>query len=278
MIRFLIAILVCLPALAQVQQEAAGPILSMVIDISSLGLDSATLGSLSVSCDSGTGFSGGHVTGDLSPITQRIPFLTDRTTSAVTANFSRLRTNVVCRAGVAGSGSGGGSGTSSWTSGALNFGTIIDFSCVDQTFTASGLVTNTPLLVVPYSGIGSVAVTAWASATNTANVRVCNSSGADVTVSGVFVVREISAGATLTGSGTLNFSNIIAGGTASLTLSITGATTAMGSVVSPPAALEAGILVTSRVTASNTLTVIATNLSDADIDPASGTYSGVLIQ
>jgi len=115
MTKILIALLVCLPISAQVQQEAAGPISAMVIDISSLGLDSATLGSVSVSCDSGTGFSGGHVTGDLSPITQRIPFLTDRTTSSVTANFSRLRTNVVCRAGVAGSGGASGAVVGTYT-------------------------------------------------------------------------------------------------------------------------------------------------------------------
>ncbi len=271
------ALFVC-PLLSQtVQTEAAGPIDELTINTTSLGLTTSNENSLLVDCNSGTGFSGGHVTGELTPITQRVPFLVNRTLTSVTARFSRLRTNVACVAALAGApGSGSGSGTASWTSPSLNFGTLIDFSCGDLSFTATGLTVGTPLLVVPYSGIGLVSVSAWATATDTARVRVCNSSGGDVAVSGVFIVKQVASGY-LSGSGTLDF-DLIAGGSQSLTMTISGATTSMGLVLVPPAAFSAGIQLIGRVTASNTLTITATNLSDADINPASASFTGVLIQ
>lgn len=174
-------------------------------------------------------------------------------------------------------GGGGGGGTQQWTSGTLNFGTLLDMACADQTFAATGLALGTPLLVVPYSGIGVVSVAAWPSATDTAKIRVCNTSGADVAVSGVFTVKQVASGY-LAGSGTLDFPLIIAGGSQSLNLTVTGATTAMAALSVPPAALNAGVQLSARVTSSNTVAFTATNLTDADIDPASGSFTGVLIQ
>lgn len=174
-------------------------------------------------------------------------------------------------------GGGTGSGTAEWASPTLNFGTLIDYQCDDRTFTATGLAVGTPLLTVPYSGIGPVSYFAWASATDTAKVRVCNASGGDVAVSGIFTLKQVASGY-LSGSGALDFPNIIATGYQQLTLTITGATAAMSALVVPPAAVSANLQITGRVTAPNTLTITAANLSDADIDPPSGSFNGVLIQ
>lgn len=171
---------------------------------------------------------------------------------------------------------GGGSGVGTWTSPSLNFGTIQDLACADLSFTATGLTVGTPLLVVPYAGIGLVSVSAWPSAADTAKIRVCNSSGADIGVNGVFAVK---AGlGYLSSAATLDFPSVIAGGSQVLTVTVAGATTSMGAIVAPPAAFEAGLSLSARVTAANTVSVIAHNFTDSDINPASGSFVGMVIQ
>lgn len=78
--------------------EAAGAATSLAIDISSLGLTSDTLGKLLVQCWTGTGFSGGHVTGTRTPLAIT---LNPISTSSVTANFSSS-SNIVCVANSSG--------------------------------------------------------------------------------------------------------------------------------------------------------------------------------
>lgn len=73
--------------------QAAGPITSLAMDVTSLNLSTATQNTLLVQCWSGTGFSSGSVTGTLSPIT--ITSLNPRSLTSVTANFTST-SNVAC--------------------------------------------------------------------------------------------------------------------------------------------------------------------------------------
>lgn len=78
----------------------------------------------------------------------------------------------------------------------------------------------------------------------------------------------------LIGSASLNFASIAAGtGTEDLTISVPGA--AVGDPVSLglPAGINAGLLFTPFVSAADTVTVRATNISAGAIDAAAGTFT-----
>lgn len=78
--------------------------------------------------------------------------------------------------------------------------------------------------------------------------------------------------AVLLGSATLDFGSINAAASADLTITVTGA--AVGDTVDlgRPAAPAAGIIFQAFVSAANTVTVRATNITAAPVDPASATY------
>lgn len=82
---------------ANLISESAGPVTSLPIDITILTLTTATQNTLLVECKIGTGFSGGHVTGPLTDTVHSTPFLSPRSLTSVTANFTSA-TNVVCTA------------------------------------------------------------------------------------------------------------------------------------------------------------------------------------
>jgi hypothetical protein len=78
------------------------------------------------------------------------------------------------------------------------------------------------------------------------------------------------------GFGTLDFASIAAGGYADLPITVTGATTTMGAVVSvglPTSGGAAGIVYTAFVSAADTVTMRANNYTTGAIDPASATYN-----
>ena|SRR5688572_9837721 len=78
---------------------------------------------------------------------------------------------------------------------------------------------------------------------------------------------------TLTGTATLNFGSVASLGNETLTITVTGA--ADGDVVSigvPNGSMTAGLVFTSWVSASNTVSVQCYNSTVAPIDPASGTF------
>lgn len=76
----------------------------------------------------------------------------------------------------------------------------------------------------------------------------------------------------LTATATLDFPSIAAGATAELTITSTGAAVNDSVEMGLPAALEAGLVVNMRVSATNTITVRVYNSTAAPIDPASATY------
>src|SRR4051812_38235824 len=73
---------------ANLTAESSPSVSSLVIDITSLALTTATQNPLNVDCYSGTGFSGGHVTGPSTRLTYSTPFLNPRSLTSVTANFT----------------------------------------------------------------------------------------------------------------------------------------------------------------------------------------------
>ena len=83
---------------------------------------------------------------------------------------------------------------------------------------------------------------------------------------------------TLAAVTTLDFPSISAAGTQTLTVTVPGA--AVGDVVAIglPATVNAGIVFDARVTATDTLTVRAMNITASPVDPASATYDFVVFK
>lgn len=77
----------------------------------------------------------------------------------------------------------------------------------------------------------------------------------------------------LTGSAALNFPSIAAVSQADLTITVTGAAVGAEVVMGFPAAPAAGIVFNAFVSATNTVTIRASNITATAIDPASATYS-----
>lgn len=80
----------------------------------------------------------------------------------------------------------------------------------------------------------------------------------------------------LTASAALNFPSINAASQADLTITVTGAAVGDEVSLSLPAAPTAGIVFNAFVSAADTVTVRATNITAAPVDPASATY-GVIV-
>lgn len=85
-------------------------------------------------------------------------------------------------------------------------------------------------------------------------------------------------GAALFASAALNFAEVAAAGQQELTITVTGAAVGDGVVLAPPAAPEAGLVFNGRVSATNTVTVRASNITASPIDPASATWGAFVIK
>lgn len=81
----------------------------------------------------------------------------------------------------------------------------------------------------------------------------------------------------LTATGTLDFAEIAAVGQADLTITVAGAAVGDTVMLGLPAAPTAGIVFNAFVSASNTVTVRATNVTAAPVNPASATYRVTVI-
>lgn len=77
---------------------------------------------------------------------------------------------------------------------------------------------------------------------------------------------------------TLDFGSIAANGQAELTMSVTGAVAGDTVHLGRPSGLEAGLVVTGRVTATDTVTIRVSNLTGAAIDPASANYRATVFR
>lgn len=173
---------------------------------------------------------------------------------------------------------GGSGSTTGLYSGTLNFGAIPDLGCASLTLTATGLTTGKTLaLSLPSALETGLIGTAFASAADTATVRLCNVSGASIDpASATFAVRDMDALGYLTASATINFGSIVDGSCAASTVTLSGAASGDNVAAGWPAALEAGLTGSMFVSATDTVAVRVCNFSGAAVDPASATFKAAI--
>jgi hypothetical protein len=81
-----------------------------------------------------------------------------------------------------------------------------------------------------------------------------------------------------TATAALNFPEIAAAGTEVLTIAVTGAATGDAVHIGvPTAAINAGVIYWGYVSAADTVTVVANNITAGPINPASGTFRAVVM-
>jgi len=79
-------------------------------------------------------------------------------------------------------------------------------------------------------------------------------------------------------SAALNFASIAAAAQEDLTITVTGAAANDAVILGLPVAPTAGIVFNAFVSAADTVTVRATNITGSSVDPASATYNVVVIK
>ena len=89
--------------------------------------------------------------------------------------------------------------------------------------------------------------------------------------SGVAITKVLSATASL------DFGSISAVSQASLTITVTGAAVGDEVVMALPAAPAAGIVFNAFVSAANTVTIRASNITASPVDPAAANYGVIVI-
>lgn len=83
---------------------------------------------------------------------------------------------------------------------------------------------------------------------------------------------------TLAAIATLDFPSISAVGTQTLTITVPGASVNDLVVLGLPATVNAGVVFDARVSAADTVTVRAMNITASPVDPASATYEVVVLK
>lgn len=106
---------------------------------------------------------------------------------------------------------------------------------------------------------------------------VNNTWNVEQTFSGGITVGGTKVSKILTATAALDFGIIAAAASADLTITVTGAAVNDGVILGLPAAPTAGIVYQPFVSATNTVTVRATNITAASIDPASQTFRVITI-
>lgn len=81
----------------------------------------------------------------------------------------------------------------------------------------------------------------------------------------------------LSGSASLNFGSIAAAAQADLTITVTGAAVGDEVALALPAAPAAGIVFNAFVSAANTVTIRASNITATAVDPDAATYGVIVI-
>lgn len=156
--------------------------------------------------------------------------------------------------------------------GTVDFTSIGDGACQNQTFTATGFTTGMAVtLGIPAALESGLTVFGFVSAADTATVRACNTSGAALNPASA-TYRMTQASYYLTSTGTVNFTSIGDGLCQNQTMTATGFTTGQSVAIGPPAALESGLSVFGFISAADTATFRACNYSGGALDPASATY------
>jgi hypothetical protein len=81
----------------------------------------------------------------------------------------------------------------------------------------------------------------------------------------------------LSGSASLDFGSIGAAAQADLTITVTGAAAGDEVIMALPAAPAAGLIFNAFVSAANTVTIRASNITAAPVDPAAASYGVIVI-
>ena len=81
----------------------------------------------------------------------------------------------------------------------------------------------------------------------------------------------------LTNTASLDFGSISAASQSSLTITVTGAAVGDEVIMALPAAPAAGIVFNAFVSAADTVTIRASNITASPVDPAAATYGVVVI-
>jgi len=115
---------------------------------------------------------------------------------------------------------------------------------------------------------GSLTVTGGVTAAVTGNV-VSNS----VAIGGGTAITKV-----LTATAALDFGSIAAAGSEDKTITVAGAAVGDAVAFSLPAAIDAGLVFNAFVTAADTVTIRATNVTGGAIDAASATFRVVVIK
>jgi len=101
-------------------------------------------------------------------------------------------------------------------------------------------------------------------------------SGPVVSQNGFIVGSGSTITKVLSASASLNFASISAVSQADLTITVTGAAVGDEVIMALPAAPAAGIVFNAFVSAANTVTIRASNITASAVDPAAATY-GVIV-
>jgi hypothetical protein len=162
-------------------------------------------------------------------------------------------------------------------SGVLAFPAIVDGAIAMMTFPLVGAVAGQQ--VVPgWPGAleTGLAGTMLVSAADVIQVRLLNVSGAELTPASATFKASVGVGAVV-GSAVLAFPAIVDGGFAVMTFTLAGAVPGQHVVPGWPATLEAGLGGTMRIIAPNTIEVMLSNWSGAEITPASQTFKAATL-
>lgn len=115
---------------------------------------------------------------------------------------------------------------------------------------------------------------------STGNLRigVAVQAAANPSSTGRVVLEHTALIGTLKATATLNFGSIATTASADLTITVTGALAGDTVALGLPAAPTAGIVFQAFVSADDTVTVRATNVTGSSVDPASASYSVAIVR
>jgi hypothetical protein len=151
----------------------------------------------------------------------------------------------------------------------------------------AGELKPTTVLGTAYGGSGASTVTGTGAAVRSTAPTLTNLTvvtGGTIAVTNLSATSSFAVGggssilAILSAAAELDFGSISTNTTADLTITVTGAGTNSVVLLGLPAASDTNLVFNGFVSATNTVTVRAGNISLTDVDPASGSFRATVIQ
>lgn len=125
---------------------------------------------------------------------------------------------------------------------------------------------------------GTLDVTGVLTATGGVTGAVTGNVTGDVTSNSVAIGGGTAITKVLTATATLDYASIAAAGSEDKTITVTGAAVGDAVAFSLPAAIDVGLVFNAFVSATNTVTIRASNVTAAPIDAASASFRVVVIR